>query len=133
MEAAARTPPAAAEGSSTLGTLRRISETFLNILHNRLELLTVELKEEKHRAVATLFIALLAGGLANLAIVTIVVTIAFLVPESARPWVLIGLSVLLIAATAACALAIKARLKEPPTLCGTLAELKKDIECLKES
>ena len=43
MEAVAQTPPETAEGVSTAGALRRFGETFLSVLHNRLELLTLEL------------------------------------------------------------------------------------------
>jgi uncharacterized membrane protein YqjE len=133
MEATAQSPPAAAEGISTAGTLRRISETFLNILHNRLELFTLELKEEKHWAVATLMLAVMASSLAILSVVAILVTVAFLVPPAARPWVMLGICVITIGGLLACIFGLKAKLKRPPTLCDTLAELKKDIECLKEN
>jgi uncharacterized membrane protein YqjE len=132
MEATAQTPPETTEGVSTVGTLRRLSETFLSILHNRIELLTLELKEEKHWAVATLIVAVLAASLAVLSIVAVLVTVAFLVPAEARPWVMIGISVLLIGGTVASVLTLKARLNRPPVLADTLAELKKDIECLKD-
>jgi uncharacterized membrane protein YqjE len=131
MEAATHTPPETAEGISTAGTLRRLSETALSILHNRLELLTLELKEEKYWAVGTLFVAVLAASFAILSIVAVLVTIAFLVPAEARGWVMIGISVLMIAGVVTCILTLKARLNRPPALAGTLAELKKDIECLK--
>ena len=133
MEATAQTPPETAEGISTAGTLRRISETFLSILHNRIELLTLELKEEKHWAVATLMLAAMAGGLAFTSVVAILVTVAFLVPAEARPWVMIGICVVLVGGLLACVFNLKAKLKRPPMLNETLAELKKDIQCLKEN
>ena len=132
MEATAQTPPVSTEGVSA-GTLRRISETFLSIFHNRIELLTLELKEEKHWAVATLMLAVIAAGLAFTSVVAILVTVAFLVPAEARPWVMIGICVVLIGGLLACVFTLKAKLKRPPMLNETLAELKKDIECLKEN
>ncbi len=132
MEAVAQTPPETAEGISTAGTLRRLGETVLSILHNRLELLTLELKEEKHWAVETLVVAVLAASFAILSIVAVLVTIAFLVPAEARGWVMVGISLLMIAGVAACVLNLKARLNRPPVLADTLAELKKDIACLKD-
>jgi uncharacterized membrane protein YqjE len=132
MEAATHTPPETAEGISTAGTLRRLSETVLSILHNRLELLTLELKEEKYWAVGTLIVAVLAASFAILSIVAVLVTIAFLVPAEARGWVMIGISLLMIAGVVTCVLHLKARLNRPPVLADTLAELKKDIECLKD-
>ena len=133
MEATAQTPPVTAEGISTAGTLRRISETFLSIFHNRIELLTLELKEEKHWAVATLMLAVIAAGLAFTSVVAILVTVAFLVPAEARPWVMIGICVVLVGGLVACFFQLKAKLTRPPMLNETLAELKKDIECLKEN
>ncbi|HEY0549455.1 MAG TPA: phage holin family protein [Verrucomicrobiae bacterium] len=132
MESATHTPPETAEGISTAGTLRRLSETALSILHNRLELLTLELKEEKYWAVGTLIVAVLAASFAILSIVAVMVTIAFLVPAEARGWVMIGISVLMIAGVLTCVLILKARLNRPPMLADSLAELKKDIECLKD-
>ena len=132
MEAATHTPPETAEGISTAGTLRRLSETVLSILHNRLELITLELKEEKYWAVGTLIVAVLAASFAILSIVAVLVTIAFLVPAEARGWVMIGISVLMIAGVVICGLTLKARLNRPPMMADSLAELKKDIECLKD-
>jgi uncharacterized membrane protein YqjE len=133
MEATAQTPPVSAEGLSTVGALRRISETFLSILHNRLELLTIELKEEKHWAVATLMLAVMGASFAVLSVVAIFVTIAFLVPPEARPWTMLGICLVTIGGCVGCVLALKTRLKRPPMLCDTLEELKKDIACLKEN
>lgn len=133
MEATAQTPPVTAEGISTAGTLRRLGETFLSIFHNRVELLTLELKEEKHWAVATLMLAVIAAGLAFTSIIAILVTVAFLVPDDARRWVMIGICVVIIASLVGCVLALKAKLKRPPMLNQTLAELRKDIQCLKEN
>ena len=132
MEAVAQTPPETAEGVSTAGALRRLSETFLSVLHNRLELLTLELKEEKHWAVGTLIAASLAASFAILSIVAILVTVAFVMPAEARPWVMVGISVLMVGGLVACILHLKARLNRPPALADTLAELKKDIACLKD-
>jgi uncharacterized membrane protein YqjE len=132
MQAAAETPPPTAEGLSTGNTLRRVSETFLSILHNRLELLTLELKEEKHWAVNTLILAVLAASFSILSIVAVLITIAVVVPEPARPWVMVGISALMIGGLVFCVVSLKARLKRPPMLQDTLAELKKDIACLKD-
>jgi len=129
---ATQTPPETAGDISAASTLRRLSETFLSILHNRIELLTLELKEEKHWAVSTLIVAVLAACFAVLSIVAVLVTVAFLVPAETRPWVMIGISVVLLGGTAVCFFNLKARLQRPPVLSDTLAELKKDIACLKD-
>ena len=133
MEATAQTPPVSAEGVSAAGALRRISETFLSILHNRVELMTLELKEEKHWVVATLMFAAFAIAFGILSIVAILVTIAVLVPAEARVWVMPGICLLTLAGLAVTVLGLKKKLKRPAPLTDTLAEIKKDIACLKET
>jgi len=133
MEATAQTPPVTAEGVSAAGALRRISETFLSILHNRLELMTLELKEEKHWVVATLMLAAFAIVFGILSIVAILVTVAVLVPAEARVWVMPGICVVTIAGLVVTLLGLKKKLKRPAPLTDTLAEIRKDIACLKET
>jgi uncharacterized membrane protein YqjE len=133
MEATAQTPPVSAEGVSAAGALRRISETFLSILHNRIELMTLELKEEKHWVIATLMCAAFAIVFGILSIVAILVTIAVLVPAEARVWVMPGICLVTLAGLAVTVLGLKKKLKRPAPLTDTLAEIKKDIACLKET
>lgn len=116
---------------SSIGTLRRLGETLLSTLHNRIELATLELKEEKHWLVATLLFTALAVVFALLSVVAIFVTAAFLTPAEARPWVLIGITVVCLGALVFAVLGLLKKLKRPAPLTDTLAELKKDIECLK--
>lgn len=133
MEATAQTPPVSAEGVSAAGALRRISDTFLSILHNRLELMTLELKEEKHWVIATLMFAAFAIVFGILSIVAILVTIAVLVPAEARVWVMPGICLVTLAGLAVTVLGLKKKLKRPAPLTDTLAEIRKDIACLKET
>ncbi len=133
MDATAQTPPVSAEGVSAAGALRRISETFLSILHNRLDLMSLELKEEKHWVVSTLMFAAFAIVFGILAIVAILVTIAVLVPAEARVWVMPGICLVTIAGLVVTVLGLKKKLKRPAPFIDTLAELKKDIACLKET
>ena len=121
----------ATEHISTAGTLRRIGETLLSTFHNRVELLTVELKEEKFWLVSALMFAAFALVFGILSVVAILITIAFLTPEAARPWVLVGICLLCVGALLVSLLALKKRLKRPAPLADTLAELRKDIQCLK--
>jgi uncharacterized membrane protein YqjE len=131
------TAPAEAEASaehvSTIGALRRIGETLLSTVHNRLELIALEWKEEKYWATSTLMVAAAAIAFAILSVVAVFVTIAFLCPPGARPWVLIGLCLVCIGASVFSVLTLKKRLQRPPVFAETLDELKKDIACLKET
>ena len=123
--------PAGAEHVSATSTLRRIGETLLSTFHNRVELLTLELKEEKLWLLSALTFAAVALVFGILSVVAILVTIAFLTPEAARPWVLVGICVVCLATLAFAVLGLKKRLKRTAPLADTLAELKKDMQCLK--
>jgi len=131
MDAATQTPEPATEHISTTGTLKRVGETLLSTFHNRIELLTLELKEEKYWAVSALITGGLVIAFSILTIVAVFVTVAFLTPEPARPWVLVGLCVACIGALLFTVLSLKKKLNRPPALNDTLNELKKDIACLK--
>ncbi len=117
--------------NSTAGNLRRMGEAALSTLHNRLDLLTLELKEEKYWLVRTLLFASFALVFGVLSIVAIFVTVAFLTPAEARPWVMLGLCLLCIGTTIYFSIALRKKLQRPPPLQDSLNELKKDIECLK--
>jgi uncharacterized membrane protein YqjE len=134
MEAEATTIPSAAttpDHISTVGTLKRLGETALSTLHNRLELLTLELKEEKYWLVRTLLFASFALVFGLLSIVAILVTVAVLTPAGARPWVMGGICVVCLGGTFLCIMLLEKKLKREPPLKDTLAEIKRDIECLK--
>jgi len=134
MDDTTTTAPSAAttpDHISTVGTLRRLGETLLSTFHNRIELLTLELKEEKYWLVSTLVFAGLAIVFALLSVVAIFVTVAFLTPPEARPWVLLGLCVVCVGSLLFCVFGLMKKLKRPAPLSDTLEELKKDIECLK--
>jgi len=117
--------------NSAADNLKRLGETVLSTLHNRFELLTLEVKEEKYWLTRTLLFASFALVFAILSIVAILVTVAFLTPAEARPWVMGGICVVCVGGTVFFMIALEKKLKREPPLKDTLAELKKDIECLK--
>ncbi len=116
---------------STVSTLRRIGETVLSTFHNRLELLTLELKEEKYWLISALMLGACVVVFAILLVVAILITVAVLAPPEARLWLLPGICLIFLAGLAASILGLRRRLLRPAPLGGTLAELKKDLECLK--
>src|SRR5687767_14067490 len=56
-------------GAGLFGSVRRLGETFLGILQNRLELIAVELKEEKSRVLS---VFILGGAILFLAVLGLV-------------------------------------------------------------
>ena len=113
-------------------SLRRLLKTILAIAHNRLELLLVELQEERWRLLNTL---LLAGIVLILMLMTLLVptvTIMVLCVKADRLDLLVLLMLLYLAATIVAFWRLRARVKHWAPFSATLAELKKDKACLDE-
>lgn len=111
---------------------RRILETALRTIQNRVELFALELQEEKAWLVSTLLWAAATVFFGGLAIILVVATIVYLSPENARPWVLSGLALLFVylAVNAVVGLRRSIEHKKPP-MSDTIGELKKDIEWIR--
>jgi uncharacterized membrane protein YqjE len=118
------------EKAGLLEAPRRLGATFLTILHNRLELLVVELQEERVRILeAMLFVAVIA----TLAFFTLAAVTTAVIILTWNKFGVDGLFViggLGLAGTLLVFWRLWVRLKNWAFLPGTLAELKKDLECL---
>jgi uncharacterized membrane protein YqjE len=114
-----------------LGSLRRLLDIGLGLAQNRLELLSVELQEEKHRLIEVLILTFTAVALGLLALIVFSFTIVVLFWDSARLPVLFVLSVVYMAATVGVCLKLHARIQAGRRPFRTsVDELKKDRECL---
>lgn len=123
-------PPPPEEGLRV--TLRRLGETLLTTLRNRIDLFGVELQEEKAWLLSTLIWAGAAIFLGGITVVLAVVSIVWLTPEPARPWVLIGLTVLFAFLCANAIASLRRQISaKPPPFESTGAELKKDIQWIR--
>ena len=112
-------------------SLRKLCDTGLGLLHNRIELFAVEVQEEKERLVKLLMQAAAVVFLGNMAAFVITLTIVYLVGETARVAVLIGLGVLYLVLTVVAFLMLRRDLKSSsPPFDATVSELKKDREWL---
>jgi len=118
------------ERHSLFGSVRRLGATVMAILQNRLELLVVELQEERLRLFNALLLAAVVVGLGFFTLTTAAVAVLILV------WNQYGVNGLLAASGAGLVgtliafWRLRARLKNWPLLAGTLAELRKDRACL---
>lgn len=112
-----------------LASARRILETALRTIQNRVELFALELQEEKAWLISTLLWAAAAIFFGGLGILLVVATIVYLSPENARPWVLGGFALLFIYLAVNAILGLRRSIenKKPP-MSDTIGELKKDIE-----
>jgi uncharacterized membrane protein YqjE len=115
-----------------LASLRRMAETALRTVQNRVELFAAELQEEKSWLIATLLWAAAAVFFCGLAIIFVVGTVVYFAPEGARPWILVGFSVLFVylAVNAVVGLRRSVSGKAPP-MNDTIGELKKDIDWIR--
>jgi len=124
--------PSGGNGGSLFGSLRRLGDSLLGLLHARLELATVELQEEKLRLVELLLRVAAVAVLALLALMTGTALLVVLFWE--RHPVLALAAITAVYGTAALFLwfGVKRRLDAaPPPFSETLAEFKKDADCLR--
>ena len=113
-------------------SVRRVADTCVSSVHNRVELLAVELQEEKIRLVRLLLWTGAALFAAFLAITVITIAVVMVVPDDKRNIAVMGFGV--VYALVAVVIAVKLRgevRNAPPPLADTLSELKKDLQSLR--
>jgi uncharacterized membrane protein YqjE len=115
-----------------LASVRRVAETALRTAQNRIELFAADLQEEKSWLIATLLWAAVAVFFCGLAIIFVVGTVVYLVSESARPWILGGVSLLFLYLAINSLVGLRRSLRDkPPPMADTLGELKKDLDWIR--
>ncbi len=121
-------------GAGLLVSLRRLLSTALEIAQVRLELLSLELEQEKQRVVAGLLWAALAVLLLGVGIVLLVGLLLMLLWDGYRLPALALLSLLFLGAGVLLLQRAHARLSSPAGLAvASLAELARDREALERT
>jgi uncharacterized membrane protein YqjE len=115
-----------------LKSVRRLVTTLLAIVSNRLELLTLEAREEAQRWVEVLLMAALLCVVGMMTVVIISVTIVVACGEEHRLAALGGMSVFYLLATLIVAWGLKRRLQHRSPFSATIGELRKDKAILEE-
>jgi uncharacterized membrane protein YqjE len=111
----------------THGPLRRIVSSVFSIFETRLELIGIELAEEKERLIGVLFLGLAAMMLAMMALITLTVLIAIAFWDTYRWQSLAAITVAYALVAVLCAVRARAGLSDAPNIFdSTLAEFKKD-------
>ncbi|KAG0162355.1 hypothetical protein DFQ28_004415 [Apophysomyces sp. BC1034] len=109
------------------GPLRRLIGSVFSLLQTRLELIGIELAEEKERLLGVLFAGLATMMFATMALITVTVLIAAAFWETYRWQALAVLTVLYVVAALACMLKARAGVRRAPLIFEeTLAEFDKD-------
>ena len=114
-----------------LSSLRALGEGLIASVQDRVELVSLEVQEEKYRLIQT-FIWISAAMFSTVMALTFVsLTLVYLFWESARLIVLGGLAVFYGAAAAATILAFRRYLaRQPRPFAATIEELKEDRACI---
>ncbi|MDP2137663.1 MAG: phage holin family protein [Candidatus Didemnitutus sp.] len=115
-----------------MGSLRALGDGLVASLQDRLELLSLELQEEKFRLIQT-FIWISAAVFTGMMAVTFAsLTVVYLFWESARLAVLGGLALLYTGALGLIIVALRRFLaRQPNPLAATLDEISKDRACIR--
>ena len=124
--------PSPEDAPGLLRSLKRLSKVALGIVENRVELLLVELEEERWRVVDAL---LLVASVAVLSLMTLTAGTFALVmffPAEHRAAVMLVVALVYLLATLGVSMKLRSRLKRWRSFSSTLAELKKDKACLDE-
>jgi uncharacterized membrane protein YqjE len=118
--------------SGVLASLRRMAETALRTVQNRIELFAAELQAEKSWLIATLLWAAAAVFFCGLAIIFVVGTVIYFAPEGARPWVLGGFCVLFVYLAVNAVVGLHRSVRDKPApMADTIGELKKDLDWIR--
>jgi len=115
-----------------LGIVRRLFASVLAILHNRLELLSVELREERLRFFHALLLLAAVVGAACFTIGAAATALFIVVWNRWGATGLLLISAVGLLVTLLIYWQLHERLKNWPLLSGTLAEIKKDREWLED-
>jgi len=113
--------------------LRRLLSSVFAILQTRLELIGIELAEEKDRLLGVLFLGLAAMMLATMALIALTALVAIAFWDSYRWQSLAGITAIYAIAAVICGLKARSGLHNSPMVFeATLAEFEKDREAFRK-
>lgn len=119
--------------SGDRGPLRRIFSSFFSILQTRLELIGIELAEEKDRLLMVLFMGLAAMMLATMALLALTVLIVIAFWDTYRWQALAGITIFYVIAAIVCGVKARSGLRNAPMIFeATLHEFQKDRELFRK-
>jgi uncharacterized membrane protein YqjE len=115
-----------------VNSFRQLGDTLLATVQDRLELFSVELQEEKFRLILTFIWISAAVFSGMMAIVFVSLTLVYLFWESARLYVLGGLTVLYAAALVVIIVSFRRFIaRQPSPFSATRQEIGKDRACIR--
>ena len=125
--------PNSGEAPGLLHSLRTLGDGLVTGLHSRLELLALELHEEKYRLIQIFFWISGAVFSAVMAITFVSLTLVYVFWESARLAVLGGLAFFYVGAFVTIVVVFRRFLaRQPRPFAATLEELQEDSACIRK-
>jgi len=122
----------ASSSSGLLGSLRGFADGLIGSVHDRIELVAIELHEEKYRLVQILFWVAGIVLMGFLAILFASFALVIWLWETARLATVCGLAALYIAALVGVIFGFRRYLaRQPKPFAATLGELKEDRACIR--
>lgn len=119
-------------GEGWLASLRRLGDSVLALAQNRVELFAVELQEEKLRVLRLALWGVVALTLAAGGLLVVVGVVALFLWQAAGYWGLAGWAGVLLGLSAFLYWRLRQSIVQgPPPFADTLAEFRKDRECLR--
>ena len=113
------------------GSLRRLGETFLGLIHNRLELFALECQEEKHWLIVAWLWCAAAIFFGASAVLLVALCLVYFTRPPARGFVLLGLCLLFIALAIGAVVKLRSHVQPRKPFSSTLREVEKDIARLR--
>jgi uncharacterized membrane protein YqjE len=115
------------------GPLRRMLSSLYDLMQTRLELLSIELAEERDRLVAVLVLGIVAVMLGMLAMISLTALVTVLFWDTYRWQVLAIMTGVYVVGAIVCAVRARVGLREAPTIFeASLHEFEKDREMFRE-
>ena len=119
------------EPAGLIGDVASIASNGLRAVRSRLELLTIELKEEKAWVIRFIVVALAAVYLISFGTLLAILAFSLAMPEDTRPAVLAGFGGFMLAAGIGSVIWMaKSAKKRSPPFQDTIATLKRDEQAL---
>ena len=115
-----------------LGAFKALGDGLLGSLQGRVELLSLELEEEKYRLIQILFWISAAVFTGAMAVIFLSLTLVYFFWESARLAILSGLGAFYLTVFIATVICFRRYLgRQPRPFAGTLEELEEDRACIR--
>jgi uncharacterized membrane protein YqjE len=118
------------EQGGIVGDVRGVASGALRAVHTRLELLSIEIQEEKARIVTQLLLACATFFFLSFGMLLVILWLSFSLPEDQRPFVLGALGGIFVVVGGLCALRIKSLANGAQLFGATLEALKQDEKAL---